>query len=51
MELDTEEIARLERRHEVAPVAAGGRYVGWICGAEHIRETIPFPRMLERFRP
>ena len=23
------------------------RLVAWICGAEHIRECIPFPRMME----
>ncbi|MCU1330685.1 MAG: asnS [Bryobacterales bacterium] len=27
------------------------RAVAWICGLEHIRETIPFPRMLYRLRP
>jgi len=27
------------------------RVVAWICGLEHIRETIPFPRMLYRTRP
>jgi asparaginyl-tRNA synthetase len=27
------------------------RTVGWICGAEHVRETIPFPRMINRVRP
>jgi len=27
------------------------RMVRWICGVEHIRETIPFPRMLTRVRP
>jgi len=27
------------------------RCVGWICGLEHVRETIPFPRMLYRTRP
>lgn len=27
------------------------RLVSWIAGAEHVRETIPFPRMLYRFRP
>ncbi|MCX5800698.1 MAG: asparagine--tRNA ligase [Candidatus Eisenbacteria bacterium] len=27
------------------------RTVAWICGIEHIRETIPFPRMLNRFTP
>ena len=27
------------------------RMVGWICGVHHIRETIPFPRMINRVRP
>jgi asparaginyl-tRNA synthetase len=27
------------------------RTVAWICGLEHIRETAPFPRMLNRMRP
>lgn len=27
------------------------RTVRWITGVHHIRETIPFPRMLNRFRP
>lgn len=27
------------------------RTVAWICGLEHIRETIPFPRMLYRVTP
>jgi len=27
------------------------RCVGWICGLEHVRETIPFPRMLYRTTP
>ncbi|MEK9155134.1 MAG: asparagine--tRNA ligase [Patescibacteria group bacterium] len=27
------------------------RTVRWITGVHHIRETIPFPRMLSRFRP
>jgi asparaginyl-tRNA synthetase len=27
------------------------RCVGWICGTEHVRETIAFPRMLYRTRP
>jgi asparaginyl-tRNA synthetase len=27
------------------------RVVAWICGLEHIRETIPYPRMLYRTRP
>src|SRR5690606_15832677 len=24
------------------------RTVAWLCGVKHVRETIPFPRMLER---
>jgi asparaginyl-tRNA synthetase len=27
------------------------RLTGWICGTEHIRETIPFPRMINRIYP
>ena len=27
------------------------RAVAWICGLEHVRETIPFPRMLHRMYP
>lgn len=27
------------------------RTVGWICGLKHVRETIPFPRLLNRLRP
>lgn len=27
------------------------RLVGWICGLEHVRETIPFPRMINRITP
>ena len=27
------------------------RLVTWICGLQHIRESIPFPRMLYRMRP
>ena len=27
------------------------RSVAWICGLEHVRETIAFPRMLYRMRP
>jgi asparaginyl-tRNA synthetase len=27
------------------------RVVGWICGLEHVRETIPYPRMLYRVTP
>jgi asparaginyl-tRNA synthetase len=27
------------------------RMVAWLCGLHHVRETIPFPRMMERLRP
>ncbi|HOP33050.1 MAG TPA: asparagine--tRNA ligase [Candidatus Hydrothermia bacterium] len=27
------------------------RTIAWICGLKHVRETIPFPRMLERIYP
>lgn len=27
------------------------RITGWMCGIHHIRETIPFPRMINRLRP
>ena len=43
------------RRYGSVPHAGFGmgieRCVAWMCGIEHIRETIPFPRMLYRIRP
>ncbi|MNO01795.1 Asparagine--tRNA ligase [compost metagenome] len=27
------------------------RTVAWICGLDHVRETIPFPRLLYRLYP
>jgi asparaginyl-tRNA synthetase len=27
------------------------RLVAWICGVPHLRETIPFPRMLDKIYP
>ena len=27
------------------------RYLGWICKLDHIREAVPFPRMINRLRP
>jgi asparaginyl-tRNA synthetase len=27
------------------------RTVAWICGIDHVRETIPFPRLLNRLYP
>ena len=43
------------RRYGSAPHAGFGlgleRTVAWICGTEHIREVIPFPRMIYRVYP
>ena len=43
------------RRYGSVPHAGFGmgleRVVSWICGLEHVRETIPFPRMLYRLTP
>jgi asparaginyl-tRNA synthetase len=43
------------RRYGSVPHAGFGmgieRCVAWLCGLHHVRETIPFPRMLERLRP
>ena len=40
-------------RHRAARRLRHGRraFVAWMCGLEHVRETIPFPRMLYRTRP
>jgi len=27
------------------------RIVAWLCGTHHVRETIPFPRLINRIRP
>jgi len=27
------------------------RLVAWICGLKHVRESIPFPRLINRLRP
>jgi asparaginyl-tRNA synthetase len=43
------------RRYGSVPHAGFGmgieRTVSWICGLKHVRETIPFPRMLQRLYP
>lgn len=43
------------RRYGSFPHAGFGlgieRTVSWICGLSHVRETIPFPRMLNRLGP
>ena len=43
------------RRYGSVPHSGFGmgieRALAWICGIEHLRETIPFPRLLNRLRP
>ncbi len=43
------------RRYGSVPHSGFGlgleRTVGWICGLDHVRETIPFPRMIYRLTP
>jgi len=43
------------RRYGSVPHSGFGigleRTVAWLCGLPHIRETIPFPRMINRLRP
>lgn len=43
------------RKYGSVPHAGFGygleRIVGWICGTQHIRETIPFPRLINRLTP
>jgi asparaginyl-tRNA synthetase len=43
------------RRYGSVPHAGFGigleRTVAWLCGLDHVRETIPFPRLLNRLRP
>ncbi len=43
------------RRYGSVPHSGFGigleRTVAWICGLDHVRETIPFPRLLNRLRP
>ena len=43
------------RRYGSVPHSGFGigleRTVAWICGLDHVRETIPFARMLTRIYP
>lgn len=43
------------RRYGSVPHSGFGlgieRTVSWICGLHHVRETIPFPRLMDRIRP
>ena len=43
------------RKYGSVPHAGFGlgieRTVAWICGLHHVRETIPFARLMDRLRP
>jgi asparaginyl-tRNA synthetase len=43
------------RKYGSVPHAGFGlgleRTIAWICGIPHLREAIPFPRMLTRMKP
>ncbi len=43
------------RRYGSVPHSGYGlgleRTVAWLCGLSHVRETIPFPRMMGRLKP
>ena len=43
------------RKYGSVPHAGFGlgieRTVAWVCGLPHVRETIPFPRLMDRIRP
>ncbi|MEI7475755.1 MAG: asparagine--tRNA ligase [bacterium] len=43
------------RKYGSVPHAGFGlgveRTVSWLCGLHHVRETIPFPRLMDRIRP
>lgn len=43
------------RRYGTVPHSGFGmgieRAVAWICGLHHVRETIPFPRLMDRLKP
>jgi asparaginyl-tRNA synthetase len=43
------------RRYGSVPHSGFGlgleRVVGWLCGLKHVREAIPFPRLLDRLYP
>ena len=43
------------RRYGSVPHSGFGlgieRTVSWICGLTHVRETIPFPRMMDKIWP
>ena len=43
------------RKYGSVPHAGFGlgieRTVAWVCGLHHVRETIPFPRLMDRLTP
>jgi len=43
------------RRYGSVPHSGFGlgleRVIAWLCGLDHVRETIPFPRLINRLRP
>jgi asparaginyl-tRNA synthetase len=43
------------RRYGSVPHSGFGlgveRTVTWVCGLHHVRETIPFPRLMDRLTP
>ena len=43
------------RRYGSVPHSGFGmgieRMVRWVCGLQHVRETIPFPRMMDKIHP
>ena len=43
------------RKYGSVPHAGFGlgleRTVAWVCGLPHVRETIPFPRLMDRLKP
>ena len=43
------------RKYGSVPHAGFGlgieRTVAWLCGLAHVRETIPFPRLMDRLKP
>jgi asparaginyl-tRNA synthetase len=55
--LDREDYAWYVDLRKYGTVPHGGfglgveRTVAWLCGLKHIRETIPFPRLMGRFYP
>jgi len=56
-ELDPADYAWYTDLRKYGSVPHGGfglgveRTIAWLCGLKHIRETIPFPRMMGRFYP